>query len=333
MSSLLVLPNIIVKGKTKPLHGIIGHGSHQYKITHDWGSHQASKFPVNDCHEMVQDAKGRLILLTNEVKNNVIIFDKSGIVKETWGQDYPGAHGLTLAKENEEEFLFITDYERHEVVKTTMKGKVVMTLPCPLEIAQYTTKEAYKPTEVAVTPEGEFYVADGYGQQQILHYDYHGKLKNVFGGVGDGPENFNNAHGICYDDRDPENPCLLITARAQNAVKRFGLDGKYIETIPLPGAYVCRPVIDGENVYFAVIISNSDWSSYTGFITILDKHNRVISNPGGSIPTYENGKLMPMHQVVKYMKHPHDVCIDDDKNLYIPQWNSERTYPIKLERI
>ncbi len=333
LTTLMVAPNIIVKGKNKPIHGILGHGSHQYKITHDWGVKEAIRFPVNDCHEMVQDGKGRLLLLTNEVKNNVIVFDKSGKVKSSWGHDYPGAHGLTLAKENDEEFLFITDYERHEVIKTTLDGKVLMTLPCPLDSKYYTSVDSYKPTEVAVTPKGDFYVADGYGLQHIMHYDHKGNLINVFGGLGGGPENFNNAHGICYDDRDPDHPCLLITARSQNAVKRFTLEGQYIETIHIPGAYVCRPVIDEENVYFAVIISNSDWSSYTGFVTILDKNNKVISNPGGSQPVYEDGRLNQLHQVVNYMKHPHDVCIDDDKNLYIPQWNSEKTYPLKLERV
>ena len=28
-----------------------------------------------------------------------------------------------------------------------------------------------------------------------------------------------------------------------------------------------------------------------------------------------------------------DVCIDDDKNIYVCQWNAEKTYPIKLERV
>ena len=35
-----------------------------------------ARYPVKDCHEMVQDSKGRIILLTNETKNNVIIYDK-----------------------------------------------------------------------------------------------------------------------------------------------------------------------------------------------------------------------------------------------------------------
>ena len=57
---------------------VLGHGNFKYRVVPNWGILDAGKNPVNDCHEMVEDAKGRLILLTNEVRNNVIIYDKSG---------------------------------------------------------------------------------------------------------------------------------------------------------------------------------------------------------------------------------------------------------------
>ena len=58
----------------------------------------------------------------------------------------------------------------------------------------------------------------------------------------------------------------------------------------------------------------------------------MISAPGGSAPIYKNGKLQSMHQTIQIFKHPHDVCVDDDENLYVAQWNSGKTYPIKLTR-
>ena len=68
------------------------------------------------------------------------------------------------------------------------------------------------------------------------------------------------------------------------------------------------------------------------FVSILNKNNELISAPGGSNPIYKNGKLQPMHQTIQVFQHPHDVCVDDDENLYIAQWNSGKTYPIKLIR-
>ncbi|SNY95474.1 6-bladed beta-propeller [Flagellimonas pacifica] len=311
---------------------IIGHGDYQYKVDVDWGKLNSERFPVKDCHEMVQDSKGRIILLTNHTKNNVLFYDKSGKLLHSWGHEYPGAHGLTLHNENGSEFLYICDNERHEVIKTTLDGKVVQILPFPKETGKYQKKEEYIPTETAIAENGDIYVADGYGAQFITHYDSKGNIKNVFGGRGNEDHLFNNAHGICIDDRNPGNPILLITARQQNKLKRFQLDGTYIDSIDLPGAYICRPVIHNKNVYLATIWSG-DGSEGTGFVSILDENNKLVSAPGGSTPTYEKERLNPMHQALKIFRHPHDVCVDEDENIYVAQWNSWNTYPIKLYRV
>ena len=137
---------------------IVGHNSHQYKVDLNWGNLNPLQTPVKDCHEIVQDSKGRIVLLTNHTKNNIIIYDKSGKFITSWGTKYPGGHGLTLVKENGEDFLLITDYERHQVIKTTIDGKVVFELNYPAETGLYKNKEAYKPTETTVTENGDFKV-------------------------------------------------------------------------------------------------------------------------------------------------------------------------------
>lgn len=312
---------------------IVGHNSHRYKIDLDWGNLDLLKTPVNDCHEMIQDSKGRIVLLTNETKNNVIIYDKSGKLLETWGTNYPGAHGLTLVKENGEDFLLITDYERHQIIKTTIDGKVVYTLDYPAEVSEYTSKEDYRPTETTVADNGDIYVADGYGKQCILHYNHKGELQNYFGGIGDENDKFLNAHGICYDNRDAKNPSLLITARELNQLKRFSLQGDYLETINVPGALICRPVIHGKDIYFAVLRSKNSLYEDSGFVLIMNEKNEVISCPGATAPSYNNNKLDELYQTIRLFQHPHDVCIDDDENMYVAQWNSGKTYPIKLTRI
>ena len=106
-----------------------------------------------------------------------------------------------------------------------------------------------------------------------------------------------------------------------------------MDTIELPGAWVCRPVINGSHLYAAVLQSNNNQWKQSGFITILDKNNKVVSNLGGSDPTYTNGKLSEMYQSTKHFQYPHDVCIDDEGNLYVAQWNSGKVYPYKLKPV
>ncbi|MEM9824265.1 MAG: hypothetical protein AAF985_24485, partial [Bacteroidota bacterium] len=53
----------------------------------------------------------------------------------------------------------------------------------------------------------------------------------------------------------------------------------------------------------------------------------------GEEPQYREGQLQSMYQTLKIFRHPHDVCVDDDENLYVAQWNAGQTYPIKLIRV
>lgn len=312
---------------------LLGQGKKRYRLNTHWSKADVARNPVNDCHEMIQDGKGRILLLTNEVKNNVLIYDKSGKLLTTWGNEYPGAHGLTLFNENGTEVLFICDNKRHQVIKTTIDGRVLMVLDYPKETGEYTKAEEFIPTETAILPNGDIYVADGYGKDFIIHYDAAGRYINHFGGRGNEPKHLLNAHGICIDQRDPQHPNLIVTSRQQNAFKRYSFDGAYIDTIPLPGAWVCRPVINGDYLYSAVLQTNSLQGKQSGFVTILDKDFKVVSNLGGSVPQYVDGKLQEMGQTNKYFQYPHDVCVDDEQNLYIAQWNSGKVYPYKLSPV
>lgn len=316
----------------KPKEPVYGHNGMKYQIDTKWGTLDSSKYPVNDCHEMIQDSKGRILLLTNETKNNILIYDKGGKLLDSWGHEFPGAHGLTLQKANGEDFLFITDTRKHQVYKTTIDGKILLTIDYPADTGKYAKKEAFVPTETTVLENGDFYIADGYGAQFIMQYDANGKLKNIFGGKGENPENLDNAHGITVDTRKKKHT-LLITDRTRNCFKRFTMDGKYIETIALPGACVCRPVIRGNHLYAAVLTSPNLQAAGTGFITILDKNNKVVSNIGGTKPEYKGNVLQPMAQSEKIFVHPHDVCVDNDENLYVAQWASGKVYPYKFKRV
>ncbi len=315
---------------------IIGHGDFRYRVDAGWSALDPSKTPVKNCHEMVMDRRRRLIMITDEVRNNILIFDKSGRLLDSWGTEYPGGHGLTLWDAGGEEFLFITDFERGIVVKATLDGQVLMTLEHPSTIGEYPTDAPFLPTETAIGPNGDIYVADGYGSQFVLQYSHEGEFIRKFGGQGDADDQFSTVHGVTVDDRGSGEPTLLCTSRGHNSFKRFTLEGVYRDTIFLPGAYVCRAVIDGDHVYAGVCWSRLRYLNQTpdsGFVTILDESDRVVSNPGGTEPIYRSGELELVVQADPIFKHCHDVCVDDEKNLYVCQWNAGGTYPVKLHRV
>ncbi len=338
--------------KSQPEETLLGHGDYQYKLVKDWGKISSVRNPLLNCHEMQMDSKGRLIMIGDHPKNNIIIFDKSGKVIDYWGTAYPGGHGLTISNEGGEDFLFLADsgwflnktgkWTKHNgrVSKTTTDGRVIFDIGHPQTIGIYEPGQHYCPTEVAVGPNGDIYVADGYGQDVIIQYDANGQYKRHWGGHNneDKNYNFNCAHGIAIDYREKNNPMLVITSRADKCFKWFTLDGKYIKTLHLPNMQVCRPVFDDVNLYAGVCWSQpkegkTSWKEHTGFVTILEG-DKVVSNPGGTSPEYKNGELQKSYQLPnKPILHGHDVCVDEDKNLYICQWNANHSAPLKLERV
>jgi hypothetical protein len=144
------------------------------------------------------------------------------------------------------------------------------------------------------------------------------------------------AHGVAIDSRSGE-PLLVVTERVRNEFNWFKLDGTHVRGVYLPGAYVSRPVIHGTNLYSGVCFGAKPndyrmWQS-RGFVTILDANDKVISNPGGHAPEYENGSLKVLLQDQPIFNNCHDVCIDARGDLYVCQWASGNVYPYKLHRL
>lgn len=315
---------------------IYGQGFFRYRQRKGWGV-LGDDTPVQDCHGMVQSRDGRIFLLTNHTANNVILYSREGERLGAWGTVFPGAHGFTLFEENGEERLFITDHDRHQVFKTTLGGHILLTLDWPEKSGKYLSADQYKPTQVAVAQDGSFYVSDGYGLNFVMHYDPKGGLLKTFGGGGDAPGALHCAHGIHVDRRDPECPVLLITSRAQSAIKRFRLNGEYLDTILLPGTRPCGIVRYGEYLVVPHLKGGGKPAGSeveNGFVSILDRSNRIVSNIGAASAVYEaDGRPAEMSAECALFTYPHGLLVDDRDDLYVAQWNSGRTYPIKLERV
>ena len=358
-AGLLTVPAFAIGNKfSSPEDHIVGHGDFRYRVDKKWAHINPFQISLDNCHEMVQDSKGRLIMIGDDPRNNILIFDKSGKVLDSWGSYWPGGHGLTLMDEGGEDMLYVSESgwvrnQKHGinmhrqtgwVTKTTTDGRVVFTIGHPSQVDAYTPEMLFQPTETAVAPNGDIYVADGYGSDYILQYDSHGRFVRKFGGHDNADKNYNlsSAHGIAVDNRDPAGPRLIVTSRSAREFKYFTMDGKWIKTVPLANLQICRPVIRGKNVYAGVCWSHNfgeidhpqPWLYQSGFTMVMDENDRVISCPGGTAPVYKDGTLQHVDQdAAKTFFHGHDVCIDEDESMYVCQWNGKRTPPVRLTRV
>jgi hypothetical protein len=293
---------------------IIGHGSFRYRVVKDWvAPGQGRHHPILNCHEMVQVADGRLFMIGDHATHQMLVFKPDGTILTSWGDVWPGGHGLTLARENGAEFLFVCDSglwksgnggyrQTGRVTKVDLAGRELFSISHPMTVGAYEPTMLFNPTETAIAPNGDIYVVDGYGSNFVLRYDRNGKFISRFGGKTGVPatERLDNAHGIAVDLRaGADRATLLVTSRVDQCFRRFTLDGKYLETLPVPGCLVCRPVISGQELYAGVCWSKDPVASKlpgnpSGFTVILDATGKS-SAPPAAPPHLRERPTHPAH--------------------------------------
>lgn len=311
---------------------VLGQGQYRYRVVPGWGVLD-ERTPVKNCHGLVRDAEGHIILLTDHTANNVIVYDKQGRLVSKWGTTFPGAHGLSIVREANREVLYLTDLQTHKVAKTTLDGNVLMEWGWPQETGNYLKEADYKPSWTLHNSDGSFFVLDGYGKDYIVHYDAAGRMERIFGGAEGGIVHW-GPHGGMIDARE-KRPSLLIAMSDQQYLLRLTPGGEELQRVPLPGGNPRQIRLHRDKYYVAHLADNwpKDRSS-RGFLSILDKDLRVLSNVAGSAPEYtDDGKLRPMRHTEDVFLHPHDLVVDDDDSIYVAQFASNETYPIKLERV
>ncbi|MFN0076125.1 MAG: hypothetical protein ACKVY0_06600 [Prosthecobacter sp.] len=143
----------------------LGQGEFRYRIVPGWGREALAQVSVKNGHAVAIDGQGRLLFLTDDAKNNVIILDaKTGALIKQWTARMPGAHGMSLVREGEREVLFITDTQLHEVRKLTLDGEELAVFPWPEKAKLHADAKEYRPSKTIHFPNGEFAVFDGYGK-------------------------------------------------------------------------------------------------------------------------------------------------------------------------
>src|SRR4051812_19627020 len=264
-------------GTRKP---VLGSGDHVYEVTHNWGDLPA-EIKYGNTHGVCEDANGNIYVhhtvnAASESSDSMVIFDHKGKFIKSWGRDFKGgAHGLLIRSEGGQEFLYLCDTKRGLVVKTTLNGEEVLTIGYPVESPGYEpnpdgSKKKYSPTNLAVAPNGNIYVGDGYGSSYVNVYTSEGKYIKTFGGKGASPGQLDCPHGIVLDTRAGQ-PILMVADRANHRIQTFDLDGQhlgFIEGTNLPCTFAFNK--HGETVI----------PDLGARVTLMDRNNRVIEHLG-----------------------------------------------------
>lgn len=162
-------------------------------------------------------------------KKPIMVFDRDGKYLRSWGDDLvKTAHGLRVDHENH---VWITDIGNHLVRKFNAEGKLLLTLGKKDQPGD-SPDQFNKPTDVAVTPAGDFYVSDGYGNSRVVKFAKDGKYLKEWGKKGKGEGEFNLPHVVCLDDQGR----VYVGDRENDRVQVFDPDGKFLSQWKKSGA-------------------------------------------------------------------------------------------------
>ncbi len=167
---------------------VVGSGEFTYEVHHDWGELPAG-LKYGNTHGVAEDAQGRIYVhhtvhASSDRHDTMVVFDAKGRFVRSWGKEFEGgAHGLHIGREGKQEFLILCDTKRGTVTKVSPTGEQVWQLGYPKESAQYpvnadgTPGVKYSPTNIALAPNGDVYVGDGYGSSYINQYRRVGQVR------------------------------------------------------------------------------------------------------------------------------------------------------------
>ena len=285
-----------------------------YQWVTDWGRLQDGKELGNTHGCLVVDKDGNLLANT-DTEHAVITFSPDGVVLRSWGKEFQGGlHGMCLRVEDGKEVLYLAHTRRHEIVKTTIEGKVLWTMPWPQASGIYEKEDQYNPTAVAVGPDGRIFAADGYGKSWVHIYDKDRNYKKSFGGSGNGPGKMQTPHGVWLDARGKE-PLLLVCDRENHRLQWFTMDGDHVRTMDKDLRRPCNvaPLPNGGLVV----------ADLAGRITVLDQNDKLVchlgDNPDEKLRA-QNGVPRAQWQDGVFLS-PHGVAVDMKGAIYVQDWN------------
>jgi DNA-binding beta-propeller fold protein YncE len=227
----------------------------------------------------------------------VLVFDHEGRFLRSWGDELiKTAHGLRI---DHADHVWITDIGNHTVMKFSADGNLLLSLGKKGESGSAADRFD-RPTDVAVTPAEEVYVADGYGNSRVVRFSKEGKFLGQWGRRGRGPGEFNLPHAIRLDSKGR----VYVGDRENNRVQVFDAGGKFIDQWTEPGAPYGLFLTDAGRWFVA--------DGRNSWIKILDAQGKALGRFG------EKGTAPGQFSM------PHMLCVDSTGAVYVAEVDGRR---------
>jgi sugar lactone lactonase YvrE len=299
---------------------IVGQGALRYRPIPGW-EQLPPGWTFVEVVGAASDAAGNVFVF-NRGEHPMIVFARDGRFLRSWGEGlFVRPHGLTIGPDDA---VYCVDDFDHTVRKYTPEGKLIFALGTSGQrsdtgAASIDYRQIRRggppfnlPTNLALSPAGEMYVTDGYGNARVHRFAPDGRLIASWGEPGAGPGQFHVPHGIAVDRRG----IVYVADRENCRLQMFTPEGEFIREwadIARP----CEVFVDAlGRVFVAELGFRAGMFPFNdpppgnptgGRLSIFDLEGRLQARFGGGDNPCAAGDFFA----------PHDVWIDRFGDMYV----------------
>jgi hypothetical protein len=317
---------------------LTGSGEHTYRWIEDWAQlPETEAAAIGWAHPGMAVTEDGLIVTCHPGLPLLLFFDQSGALVRSARLDATEAHGIAThgtsvwIADNGAKRLPGPGYPAlaapggGQVLELTLEGTLLRRFGVPDHPAYREGK--FSPTSVAVTDEGDIWIADGYGQSLLHRLRADGTLLQSISGEESDAGRLKTPHALWVDRRTAE-PELYVGDRSNARIVVFDLDGRFKRCI---GPEVVRGTLNTPTAF----ASAGDLLFVAEFraarVTVLDKDDRIVTflgdnEPVVALPGWPNRKddagepIRPTDVPPGKFNGPHGIAADANGNVYTAEW-------------
>ena len=305
-----------IDAQNPPATLLTGNGEWTYRVVPGWGTLPAGT-SFGGTHGGVAEVKGGNIYVSTQSATGVLVYSPEGALLKTIATQYPEVHSMACSVEQGQEYLYATiqkgnPQENWLFVKMKIDGTVALKITAPPE-AGFKAPNEWRLTAAVPGPDGDIFIANGYGDSRIFRFDNRGQYKASYSGKGNSDGLLNCSHGLSVDTRYDQ-PLLLVCDRENRRLCHFDFDGKFVRTVAEHLRRPCQVAFHGD---YAVV------SELEGRVTILDKDNVPVAFLGDNPRKQQWAKydVEPSAIVPACFSAAHGCYVDRDGDIYVSDWN------------
>lgn len=191
-----------------------------YRVVHGWPQYPEG-FATREVAGVGVDSHGHVFVFHRGHRPILCLDGETGRILRSWGDGMFGsAHGLAVDSRDN---VWVTDIVHHQVFKFSHDGELLMTVGAK-DVPGDDARHFNRPTDIAIAPNGDFWVADGYGNSRVVRFNARGEYITEWGRKGDRPGEFDTPHGITIDAQGR----IYVADRGNARIQVFDGNGKLL---------------------------------------------------------------------------------------------------------